>query len=236
MLPKEFLKEQVKRFSVILTESELSNFDTYSKFLVEYNTKVNLTTIIEPNEIAVRHFEDSLALLKYCDLMINSTIIDVGTGGGFPAVPLKIVRADLDITLLDSANKKLIFLNQLADMLNIKVTTVHSRAEDAGANPKLREKYDYTTSRAVAHLSVLAEYSLPLLKIGGKMIVLKGPNCQEEIAAADNAIKLLGGRLADVFEYELSDRSRRTLIIIEKILSTPKKYPRQRVKLSDKPL
>lgn len=236
MIPAEKITKAVSPFGIVLSDEQLQKFDTYGDFLVEYNNKVNLTAITAPDEIAVKHFADSVIPLALTDIPEGARLIDVGTGAGFPGVALKIARPDIELTLLDSLNKRLVFLGELSEKLGQENTLVHYRAENAGIDPNLREKFDCATSRAVAQLAVLCEYCLPLVKVGGKMIALKGGDCAAEISAAENAIKLLGGRLRKAEEYFLADAGRRTLIVIDKVAPTPKKYPRQRVKINDRPL
>lgn len=236
MIPAEKITKAVSPFGIVLSDEQLQKFDTYGDFLIEYNNKVNLTAITAPDEIAVKHFADSVIPLALTDIPEGARLIDVGTGAGFPGVALKIARPDIELTLLDSLNKRLVFLGELSEKLGQKNTLVHYRAENAGIDPNLREKFDCATSRAVAQLAVLCEYCLPLVKVGGKMIALKGGDCAAETAAAENAIKLLGGRLRKAEEYFLADAGRRTLIVIDKVAPTPKKYPRQRVKINDRPL
>lgn len=232
----EFLIESCHNAGIEMTAGEAKYFESYGDFLLEYNSKVNLTTITEEKDIAIKHFLDSLMILKYVDLVKGAALVDVGTGAGFPAVPLKLLRRDLSITLLDSLDKRLTFLTELCAKLNIKATNVHQRAEIAGADKQLREKYDYASSRAVAPLFALAEFCLPLLKVGGTMIALKGPSCEEEIKAAEKAIKLLGGGNIKSYAYTLPDGSGRTLVTAEKLIPTPKKYPRQRIKITENPI
>lgn len=236
MIPTEKITKAVHPFGIVLSEEQLQKFNTYGNFLIEYNNKVNLTAITDPAEIAVKHFADSIIPISMTDIKEGASLVDVGTGAGFPGVALKIARPDIKLTLLDSLNKRLVFLGELSEKLGQDNDIVHYRAENAGADPVLREKFDCATSRAVAQLAVLCEYCLPLLKVGGKMIALKGGDCAAEIAAAENAIKLLGGRLKKADEYFLADAGKRTLVVIDKIAPTPKKYPRQRVKLTEKPL
>lgn len=236
MIPIDIISDSLAPFDLEISKQQLNRFDTYGNFLIEYNNKVNLTAITDPKEIAIKHFVDSIIPLAFIDINEGASLIDVGTGAGFPGVPMKIARPDIKLTLLDSLNKRLNFLKELSEKLEQNNIFVHARAEGAGADHKLREKFDYTTSRAVAQLSVLCEYCLPLLKISGKMLALKGPDCAAEIASAENAIKILGGRIQNVNEYSLGNQGGRTLIIIEKVAPTPKKYPRQRIKLTEKPL
>lgn len=236
MIPIEKLSTCVADFGLTLDAQQSNYFNTYSDFLLKYNIKVNLTAITDPDEIALKHFADSILPLGFVDIFKGASLIDVGTGAGFPGVPIKIMRPDIELTLLDSLNKRLLFLKELSELLGQQNIFVHARAEMAGADDKLRGHFDYATSRAVAQLAVLCEYCLPLLKVGGKMLALKGPDCGAEIAAARNAVQVLGGSVQDVREYALADQGQRTLIVIEKVKPTPKKYPRQRVKLNEKPL
>lgn len=236
MIPIDKLSECLGQFKLTLTPQEGEDFNTYGSFLLEYNEKVNLTAITEPEEIAIKHFADSIVVLALTEIAPDASLIDVGTGAGFPGVPLKIMRPDIELTLLDSLDKRLKFLKELSAQLGQNNDFIHARAEMAGADEKLRESFDYATSRAVAQLSVLCEYCLPLLKQGGKMLAFKGPDCANEIAAAQNAIEILGGKVESIHKYTLGNLGQRTLIIIEKIKKTPKKYPRQRVKLNENPL
>ncbi len=236
MIPIEKISACVAGFGLALDAQQSGYFNTYSEFLLEYNNKVNLTAITDPDEIAIKHFADSILPLAFVEISQGASLIDVGTGAGFPGVPLKVMRPDINLTLLDSLNKRLVFLTELSKLLGQQNIFVHARAEMAGADVKLRAQFDYATSRAVAQLAVLCEYCLPLLKVGGKMLALKGPDCGAEIAAAKNAIRVLGGAVSAVREYALADQGQRTLIVIEKVKTTPAKYPRQRVRLNEKPL
>lgn len=231
-----YLIELFKGEDIELSEENAERFSVYSEFLVSYNEKVNLTAITEENEIAVKHFLDSVMPLKLMDIKQGASVIDVGTGAGFPSVPMKIMREDLELCLLDSLNKRLVFLEELSQKLSIETKLVHKRAEEAGVTPHLRESFDYATSRAVASLASLAEYCLPLVKVGGFMIALKGPDCDEEIKEAQKAIRVVGGGNVNKICYNLPDGSGRTLVIIEKIFPTVKKFPRQRVKIHQNPI
>ena len=204
--------------------------------LIEWNKKVNLTAITEPDEIILKHFVDSLTISKY--ISDGTKVVDVGTGAGFPGIPLKIVRQDVDITLLDSLQKRINFLDEVINELDLeKITTIHSRVEDFGKDKKYREKFDIATSRAVANLSTLSEYLLPLVKVGGKVISMKGSLIQEELENSKNAIKILGGQIEKVDEFDLpnSDISR-NIVLIDKIKNTPNRYPRKAGEPSKKPL
>ena len=236
MIPTDKLAACVASYGLTLEKQQCRHFNSYGEFLLEYNEKVNLTAITEPSEIAIKHFADSILPLALTDLSHGASLIDVGTGAGFPGVPIKIIRPDIKLTLLDSLNKRLVFLKELSVLLGQENDFIHARAEMAGADEQLRGRFDYATSRAVAQLAVLCEYCLPLLKVGGKMLALKGPDCSAEIQTAENAIRVLGGEVVSVHEYSLGDQGQRTLIVIKKEKPTPKKYPRQRIKLNEKPL
>lgn len=212
---------------LVLTEEQLDKFFKYMNLLLEWNEKINLTAITEPKEVILKHFIDSLTISKYIEN--NKTLADVGTGAGFPGIALKIYRSDLKITLVDSLNKRINFLNEVIKELDLKeIKTVHSRIEDFGKNKEYREKFDYTTARAVANLSVLSEYLIPIAKIDGKCICMKGSNIEEELNTSKNAIKILGGKIQKIEEFNLpkSDITR-NVIIIKKLKNTPAKYPRK---------
>ncbi len=234
MINKDELQNIVKKYNFELTDSQLEKFDTYAQTLVEWNEKINLTAITEPTDICVKHFFDSLLLLDAIDIPQNSTMIDVGTGAGFPSVPCKIVRDDIQLTLLDSLNKRINFLSELSKNLGIYTTCIHSRAEDGGKQKNLREQFDFATARAVAHLRELSEYCLPFVKVGGYFVALKGYEIEEELEEAKKAIKLLGGQIVDVKKYE--EENKRSIIIIKKISQTPPKYPRMSAKIKKQPI
>lgn len=228
--------EAIKDFDINLSMKQQEKFQLYYELLVHWNTKMNLTTITAPEEVAVKHFADSLSILKYIDIPKNAKVVDVGTGAGFPGIPLKIIRDDIELTLLDSLNKRLIFLQEVDNQLGLNAQTIHSRAEEGGQNPQLREQFDIATSRAVARLNLLGEYCLPYVKVGGKFIAMKGPDAQEEINDAKNAINILGGKLQKANEFSLCDGSKRTILAIEKTSKTNQKYPRHGSKIKAKPL
>ena len=209
------------------TEEQLDKFFKYMNLLLEWNEKINLTAITEPEEVILKHFIDSLTISKYIEK--NKTLADVGTGAGFPGIALKIYRNDLKITLVDSLNKRINFLNEVIKELNLKeIKTVHSRIEDFGKSKEYREKFDYTTARAVANLSVLSEYLIPIAKIDGQCICMKGSNVEEEVDTSKNAIKILGGKIKKIEEFNLPKSDIiRNVIIIKKFKNTPAKYPRK---------
>ncbi len=224
----EFLK-----YNLSLTQEQYEKFDEYARFLVEYNEKVNLTAITEPMEILIKHFIDSCYIINLVNIPHNSSIIDVGTGAGFPSVPLKIMRPDLNITLLDSLAKRIAFLEQLCDRLELDCLFIHGRAEEIANFAEYREKFDYSCARAVANLSVLAEYCLPFVKIGGSFLSLKGPN--ENITLSQSAIFTLGGSIDSCNDYTVNSEERR-LIVVRKISQTSTKYPRKSAQIKRKPL
>jgi len=229
-IPFELIEPYCAQFSLTLDPQAKQRLNDYAELLVEWNQKINLTTIVEPEEIAIKHFLDSLLLLKYCKLEQGAKLIDIGTGAGFPGMVLKIVRPDISLTLMDSLNKRTVFLNEVSQALGLEATIIHSRAED-GANGKLREQFDVTTARAVAAMPMLCEYCLPYTKVGGVFVALKGPVAGQETIAAKRAIFLLGGGNAEVFTTNLPNDDVRTFIKIKKISQTPTKYPRKTPKI-----
>ncbi len=234
MLPNfELCCSEFEKYSLELTKKKYDKFDKYADFLVKYNENVNLTAITEPNEIIIKHFIDSCLILNYIDIPQNSTIIDVGTGAGFPSVPLKIMRPDLKLTLLDSLAKRITFLHQLSDIIEIDVECIHGRAEDIAKMPEYREKFDFSCARAVANLSILSEYCVPFVKVGGSFISMKGPN--EHPSDSNNAIELLGGNIGAVHSYSLENDAR-IIVEIKKISHTPTKYPRNSSQIKKKSL
>ena len=208
--------------------------EIYAEYLVEYNQKVNLTAITEHRDIYIKHFLDSLMPLIYVDIPQGATLIDVGTGAGFPSVPIKLYRPDIKLTLLDSLNKRIVFLESLCSKLKIDVECVHGRAEDFGKDDCYRERFDFATARAVANLQMLSEYCIPFVKVGGSFIAMKG--LSEDIEASNNAIRTLGGKLINDATYTIPPEDNRRIIVIEKISNTPKKYPRISGKIKSKPL
>lgn len=234
---KNFVLLAVKDYKIELSEEQLDQLQKYFELLVSWNEKINLTAITEPNEVAVKHFADSLSVFNYVDFQKGASVIDVGTGAGFPGLVLKIARPDIKLTLLDSLNKRLKFLDEVLNTLGLEAELVHARAEEGGHNIDLRECYDFAVSRAVARLNVLCEYCLPYVRLSGKFIAFKGGEADEEIKSASKAIQALGGKKTDVLYFELPENSgSRTLVVIEKVQPTPDKYPRQNGKIKAKPL
>ena len=234
MLPEfEVCREKFVQCEMVLTREMYEKFDIYAEFLVEYNKMVNLTAITEPMEILCKHFIDSACLLKYVDIQPDSSLIDVGTGAGFPSVPIKILRSDVKITLLDSLNKRIDFLRKLCEKLDIEAEFVHGRAEDFSKTVEYREKFDFSCARAVANLSTLSELCIPFVKVGGSFISMKGPT--EDVSCGTNAIDLLGGNIEKITDYSLFDEQRR-IILVKKISQTPIKYPRNSAQIKKKAL
>lgn len=219
-----------------VTVGQYEKFSLYAKMLVEWNEKINLTGITDPRGIAVKHLLDSLLPLKNVEIPQGASLIDVGTGAGFPGLPIKIYRPDIKLTLLDSLNKRVNFLAEVCKETGATAECIHARAEECGRNEKYREKFDFAAARAVAALPVLAEYCLPFIKVGGTFIAMKGPN--EDPKDGETAVKQLGGEISDIFEYTLPDGdcSRRKLICVKKIRPTEKKYPRNSGQISKKPI
>ena len=221
-----FNKLLIEKYQKI-NNNQLEMFYKYMQLLLKWNEKINLTAITDENEIILKHFVDSLTVLKY--IKENDKIIDVGTGAGFPGIPIAIMMPNVKITLLDSLNKRINFLNEVIKELDLKnVETIHSRSEDCGKDMLYREKYDIAIARAVANLSTLSEYLLPFVKIGGKMICMKGSEIEEELKNAQYAIKVLGGKIIARDEFTLPESDiKRNIIIVEKEQYTPKMYPRK---------
>ncbi len=223
----------IKEIGYDINEEKLNKFDKYSKMLVEWNEKMNLTSITDPEGISVKHFLDSVAPLFYFEIAENSKVIDVGTGAGFPGIPIKIMREDLSFTYLDSLNKRINFLKEVSNNLGFeKAEFVHGRAEEAGQNKLYREKFDYAVSRAVAPLKILSEYAIPLLKVGGTFAAFKAFDIEDELNEAKAMIGSLGGKVKDIIEVKIpkSDLVRK-IVLIEKIKPTEKQYPRKTNKI-----
>ena len=216
-----------REIDVEVTEEKANKFYEYMNLLLEWNKKMNLTAIIEPDEVILKHFIDSLTMVKY--IKENQNIIDIGTGAGFPGIPIKIIMENTKVVLVDSLNKRINFLNEVIKKLELKsIECIHARAEDIAQNVRYREMFDIATSRAVANLTILSEYLLPFVKLGGKMICLKGSNIEEEVNQSKSAISILGGKKVqkDTFVLPNSDNIR-NIIVSEKIKKTISIYPRK---------
>lgn len=225
-----------KELGIDISEYQKEQLLSYASLLKEWNEKMNLTAITDDEGIAVKHFLDSASAL--CTGKIGKKVIDVGTGAGFPGMVLKILKPDMELTLLDSLNKRVNFLNTAVEEMNLNaVETVHMRAEDGGKNIKYRESFDTAVSRAVANLRVLAEYCLPYVKLGGYFLALKGPIAEEELADANRAIAILGGETEAVFNAKIPySELKHKIIIIKKVRHTPIKYPRKAVLITKNPI
>ena len=239
MEEKEFfekMQEKGNKININFNVEQLQKFYRYMELLIEWNEKINLTAITEPEEIITKHFIDSLTILRY--IKDKERIVDVGTGAGFPGIPLKIMLENNKFVLVDSLNKRLLFLQEVIKELNLNnVEIIHSRAEDFGQNKKYRESFDIVTSRAVANLSTLSEYLIPLTKINGKCIGMKAADTEDEIKQAQNAIKVLGGKIEKIDKFVLPETDLgRTIIIINKEKITSSKYPRKAGIPSKKPI
>lgn len=226
---KQMLKDLSRKLNIDLTNEQVEQFEGYQNLLLEWNEKINLTAITEENDIIIKHFIDSMTVSKY--FKENDKVIDVGTGAGFPGVPLKIVDKTLKITLLDSLNKRINYLNDVIEKLRFdNVETIHGRAEELSRNSKYREQYDVATARAVANLKTLSEYCLPFVKVGGYFVCMKGSDIEEELSNAKSHIEVLGGKIEEIENFVLPDTDmKRNIIVIKKIKNTDKKYPRKKI-------
>ena len=223
------LKHALKEFGLTLNEEQTNAFIKYYELLVEWNSFMNLTAITDFREVCIKHFADSLLLSKYKNLHDDLCVIDVGTGAGFPGIPLKIAYPELKVTLMDSLNKRLKFLDNVISELNLEnITTVHSRAEDGGRSVEYREKYDLAVSRAVANLATLSEWCIPFVKPGGYFIPYKSNALSEEIRDGKKAIRILGGQVENIFTTTIPDSdNQRSFVFVKKLTNTEKKYPRK---------
>lgn len=237
---QQFYKD-LNELHVALSDSQIEQFLIYYEMLIEKNQVMNLTAITDFDEVLKKHFVDSLSLVKAFDLDhagAEISLIDIGTGAGFPGIPLKIAFPNLKVTLMDSLNKRIDFLNEVIGTLELKgIDTIHGRAEDFAGPDRLREKYDLCVSRAVANLSALSEYCLPYVKVGGKFISFKSEKVEDEIKEAEYAINVLGGKIEEKISFTLPDSDiYRNLVVIAKHTETPRKYPRKAGTVSKKPL
>lgn len=233
MIDKGLMKETAAAVGVTVDDAAAERLDIYARLLVEWNERMNLTAITAPADVVVKHFADSLSVAPLLPTAPFS-LIDVGTGAGFPGVPLAIVRGDMQLTLLDSLQKRLGFLEEVCRAVEVKATRIHARAEEGGRNPALREQFDVAVARAVAALPVLSELCLPFVREGGRFVAMKGPDGAREAQEAARAIATLGGRVCEQRHVVLTapavEPMERTLLVMEKVHSTPKRYPRPNAK------
>ncbi len=224
-------------FGVEITPEIEKKLNLYGNLLIEWNEKINLTAITDPDGVLYKHFYDCILFFKNVNVPQSAKIIDVGTGAGFPGLVLKIVRDDLSVTLLDSLNKRITFLDEVGEKLELQnITAIHSRAEEGGNNKELREKFDISCARAVASMPVLLEYCVPFVKTGGQFVAMKGPSAAEEIEKSQNAIKQLGVSKPTIICETLTGEEQRAFCIFKKISQTPPKYPRNNGKIAKQPL
>lgn len=236
MINYELLETETNKLGISLGDYAADRFDAYAERLVRWNNHVNLTAITEPDDIVIKHFVDCLNICRLVKFNEGDKVIDVGTGAGFPGLPLLIANPDIEITFVDSIGKKLAFIKDVMRNNGLVGEITKARAEELGKSLDFREQYDYATARAVAPMNVLCEYCLPLVKVGGRFIAMKGPSAKQETEDAENAIRTLGGVLERLVEFELSNGDKRSIVIIKKISQTPTKYPRKSKKIDTRPL
>lgn len=234
----DIIKTECENIGLEINEEKYNKFIQYKDLMKEWNEKINLTAITDDREIIIKHFVDSIKALQFKNLNGSVKIIDVGTGAGLPGIPIKIMNDNAEVLLLDSLQKRINFLNEVIEKLELEgIKTIHGRAEDLGTNLSYREKFDVAISRAVANMAVLAEFCLPFVKKNGYFIALKGPAVQEELNEAKKAISILGGKIEEVVQIDFKDSDlKHNLVIIKKIKGTPKQYPRRAGTANKKPI
>ncbi|MDK2801794.1 MAG: 16S rRNA (guanine(527)-N(7))-methyltransferase RsmG [Oscillospiraceae bacterium] len=232
----EILKECFEESGVFLNKIQINKFYDYAMILIEWNKKVNLTSIVDFRDIIVKHFLDSIIIDKFIDFKGSKKLIDIGSGAGFPSIPLKIVYNNLDITMLDCLNKRILFLKEALDIIKIKGEIIHGRAEEVSHKQEYREQYDISVARAVSNISNLVEFCLPYTKIGGYFLALKGGDILEEVEKSKGAIDILGGKIEKIYEYDLNKDYKRSLVVIKKVSQTNTIYPRKYSKILKKSL
>lgn len=234
----DILKEAASSVSLQFDEEKYNKFIIYMDLIKEWNEKINLTAIKDDEGIIKKHFIDCIKVFKFPILKNAKSLIDIGTGAGFPGIPIKIMYPELEVLLLDSLNKRIIFLNEVINKLELKnINAIHGRAEELAAKKEYREKFDIASSRAVANMTVLSEFCLPFVKKGGSFIAMKGPSIKEELEESSGAIKLLGGKLESIIEVDIEDTDlKHNLVVISKIKKTPNEFPRKAASIQKKPL
>lgn len=231
----EFMKEECEKNNIQISNEEIEKLYIYMKEILEWNEKVNVTAIKDEKEFIVKHFIDSLTIEKY--ITNGEKVLDIGTGAGFPGIPIKITKNKSHVDLVDSVNKKLNVIRDIIPKIKVEdIECIHTRAEDLAKNIKYRESYDVVTSRAVANLTTLVEYMLPFAKVGGKIICMKGPNVEEELTESKKAISILGGKIEQIENINIDSDYERNIIIIKKEKTTPKQYPRGQGKPLKEPI
>lgn len=236
MLNFPLLERTLAAHGVTLDREALMRLDLYAERLIETNRRFNLTAVTDPDEVTVKHFADSLVLLGKTELPAGASLLDVGTGAGFPGLALKLARPDLSVTVLDGTRKKLGFISSVLEETGLAGETLHLRAEEAGKQPKYREKFDFVTARAVADMAVLVEYCLPFVRAGGLFLAMKSAAAEEEIQNAAGAVRLLGGKTEQNLLFDLVENTPRRIVFVRKISQTPPKYPRASAKIAKSPL
>ncbi|MBZ9689766.1 16S rRNA (guanine(527)-N(7))-methyltransferase RsmG [Clostridium estertheticum] len=234
----DIMNQSSNNEGLTFNEKKYEQFMKYKDLIKEWNEKVNLTAIKEDEEIVKKHFIDSIKVFKFQELKNAKNIIDIGTGGGFPGIPMKIIKPEINIVLLDSLNKRINFLNEVIKELQLEnIKAIHGRAEDFAQEKQYREKFDVAVSRAVANLTVLSEFCIPYVKVGGYFVAMKGPAVEEEIKSSKNAIRMLGGRIEHIEKVQIEGSDlNHNLVIISKIAETHKKYPRKAGMVTKNPL
>ncbi len=227
-----YIIDEFASVEITINEEQAEKLFALFEYMVEYNRNVNLTSITEFGDVVMKHFIDSVLPFSRLDIPEGASLIDVGTGAGFPALPLIVYRSDLKATLCDSLGKRCVYLEKVCERIGVRAEIIHARGEELGR--KRRECYDIATARAVSALPVLAEYCIPFVKVGGRFIALKSVN--EDTAAAENAIRLLGGKIGEVRDYKLPNSDDRRVVIVKKTANTPEKYPRSSANIAKKPL
>jgi 16S rRNA (guanine527-N7)-methyltransferase len=235
---REVLKNGALNYNIDLREEQVEQFIKYMNLLREWNKKINLTAITDDIDIIKKHFIDSISIVKSGVLKEGMSLVDVGTGAGFPGIPIKIIMPTIKVVLLDSLNKRINYLNEVINELNLNnIEAVHGRAEEYSKNDMYREKFDIATARAVANLSVLSEYCIPYVKINGYFIAMKGPSIEEEIQSGKNAISTLGGKFVEIIKTEiLGEEYNHNIVVVEKVKKTDEKYPRKYAQIEKKPI